>query len=735
MRSTISKEGVERSAPADQLRALIERARGAALATSSSLSPAIAKVDCVVDDLIDLIGAALVERDRLQGLLSALSEIDTVTDRGALAPVVAQVAARILAADHAVVALSKDGVLELAGEWGEASNGSANRWRSAPSANVGPRASSPSVPPIARRSDSHPAGHELVVPMRASDVEGVIYADMLSSGGQFREQDEALALLLAEYAAIALGRLRAREREHTATSRLAVTLDTIREGVVSWDPHGVIFSTNAAVERMLRVGRDDLVGQRVSRMPALAPLWAVVCATPRLEGAIVRLPSGSFVVSTRSLGGAGDASEGEGIVVTLVELDRAQKIAQRIGAARPRYGFHDVVGATPALLRAVNVARQAATVESTVLITGESGTGKEIIAQAIHTSGARAAEPFIGINVAALPRELLEAELFGYERGAFTGARNDGNLGKFELAGSGTILLDEIGDMPLDMQAKLLRVLQERVVVRLGGSTERRVDARVIATTHRNLSQLVDEGKFRMDLLYRLRVMSIKLPPLRERPEDIETLARHYLLRFAEQQRKRVVDLGPEVFAELLHYEWPGNVRELANVMESEVSLLPPDTTVLTSLATRLVGRFRSMGPMTTDEYRAATGEFCVPSTGVYPSYAPRDFRPSSTGELGSVEPPPFSPLAAVIPLAEVEKKAYLHALEKCHQNVPRAADALGVSKVTFYAKLRSWGMHPRGRFDEDGAPSVRRRSTTATRAETFDPPTRTRITKVPTGK
>src|SRR5262249_44875023 len=145
-----------------------------------------------------------------------------------------------------------------------------------------------------------------------------------------------------------------------------------------------------------------------------------------------------------------------------------------------------------------------------------------------------ASEPFVGINVAALPRDLLEAELFGYERGAFTGAKNEGNLGKFELAGHGTILLDEVGEMPLDMQAKLLRVLQERVITRLGGSVESPVHARVMATTHRNLQVLVDEGKFRMDLLFRLRVIAIELPSLRDRPEDILLLAHHHLARFAE---------------------------------------------------------------------------------------------------------------------------------------------------------------------------------------------------------
>ena len=389
------------------------------------------------------------------------------------------------------------------------------------------------------------------------------------------------------------------------------------------------------------------------------------------------------------------------------ELDRAQKLAQRIGATRPRYGFHDVIGKSEPLQRAIAVARQAATIDATVLITGESGTGKEIIAQAIHTAGARAAEPFVGLNVAALPRELLEAELFGYERGAFTGARSEGNVGKLELAGTGTLLLDEIGEMPLDMQAKLLRALQERVVVRLGGSAERPVHARVMATTHRDLQQLVDEGKFRTDLLHRLRVLSIELPPLRERREDIPILAQHYLLRFAEQQRKRVKEVGPGVFEELEGYEWPGNVRELANVIEAEVSLLAPDATTLDRLATRLAGRFRG-------------------------SIAP------TTGQHPTVELPPLSASAPIIPLAELEKKAFLHALDKCSQNVARAAEALGVSKVTFYAKLRSWGLHPRDRIDEEGPTNVRRQRVAESvtgrspkAAEPFEPPTRTSATKI----
>jgi transcriptional regulator with PAS, ATPase and Fis domain len=688
----------------DATLSLLETVRSTALAMSASTAPAMGDLDRIVHDLIDFIGAALVERDRMRNLLVALSDIDAAADKDALPPLVARLAARILEADHVIVALtSKDGRLEPAGQWGEAPAEMANEWRAATIEAIGrERPKSPSEIPVVLRADETVAGPVLVAPMRVGSLEGAIYADKLARSGKFREQDQSLAFLLAEYSAIALGRLQAMEQERAALRRLAVTLDAIRDGVVSWDGEGCILSSNTALERMLRVSHSEIVGARIDSVATLAPLVALLANNARVDGSVVRLPTGSFVVSARPLAGSEDTAA-RGMVATLVELDRAQKLAQRITGARPRYGFNDIVGTSPPLVNAIAIAKQAAAVDSTVLITGESGTGKEIVAQAIHSAGPRAAEPFVGINVAALPRELLEAELFGYDRGAFTGARAEGNVGKFELAGAGTILLDEIGEMPMDMQTKLLRVLQERVIVRLGGSTERPVNARVIATTHRDLSQLVEEGKFRMDLLYRLRVLSIELPPLRDRPEDIDVLAQHYLMKFAEQQRKRVRELGQRVYDEMESYDWPGNIRELANVMEAEVSMLTADVERLDRLATRLAGRFHGSA---------------IPST----------------GQFRAVDPGVLSALSPIIPLAELEKKAFLHALDRSNQSVARAAEALGVSKVTFYAKLRAWGLHPRDQFGEEGPTSVRRQ-----RAEQpndpFEPPTRTSTSKIRTEK
>ncbi len=663
--------GAAQHADATSLAGRIEDVRGAARDQASLAMQAVGELDESMRDLVELIGAALFERDRLRVLLNVLSEIDKAADGDALPARVATLAAPLLDADRVVVAMDRGGVLTALAEAGHAQPGTEDDWRqhlSPESGRPSARASDPTQ--LSTRTGETLCGPRIAVPIRLPDSTGVLYADKLRRAGQFREQDESIAHLLAEYVGLAFGRLQAREQEWFALHQLAVTLDTIRDGVVSCDAQGVVVSFNAAAARMLHLPHHDLRGVRLSSEPSLAPLWSMLAVNPRVDGSVVRLAHASYVVTSRPISEGDD--EGRGFVMTLVELDRAQKIAQRLSATRTRYGFHDIIGASSSLQAAIAMARRAATIDANVLINGESGTGKEVIAQAIHTAGPRANEPFIGVNCAAVPRELLEAELFGYEKGAFTGARSEGNPGKFELAAGGTILLDEIGDMPLDMQAKLLRVLQERVVTRLGGRAEVSVQARVIATTHRDLAQLVDEGKFRMDLFYRLRVLAFELPPLRDRPEDIPVLAQHYLTRFAEQQRKRVRELGPRVHDELGRYDWPGNVRELANVMEAEVSLAPPDVDVLDRLATRLVGRFR------TASNTATTGEWRAVVTS------------------GGIDQP-------IVPLAEVEKRAILTAIERCGGSVSKAAEALGVSKVTIYAKLRSWGMHPRDRLDETG--------------------------------
>ncbi len=237
-----------------------------------------------------------------------------------------------------------------------------------------------------------------------------------------------------------------------------------------------------------------------------------------------------------------------------------------------RYGFPKIIGEDKALGEVSRALQRAATSEATVLLLGESGTGKELFARALHHLSPRRAGPFVAINCAAIPGELLENELFGHEKGAYTGAVSR-KLGKLELASGGTVLLDEMGELPFALQSKLLRVLQERMFERVGGTTTLAADVRIVAATNRDLRKAVERGEFREDLYFRLSVFPIAIPPLRERKGDIPLLARHYVERFCRTMNKAVIDIPDECMERLCRYEWPGNVRELANCLERAVIL------------------------------------------------------------------------------------------------------------------------------------------------------------------
>jgi formate hydrogenlyase transcriptional activator len=241
-------------------------------------------------------------------------------------------------------------------------------------------------------------------------------------------------------------------------------------------------------------------------------------------------------------------------------------------AVRTEAAFGDVVGESPAVLGALANVRKVAATDSTVLVTGETGTGKELIVRAIHTLGRRKDKVLVKVNCAALPAGVIESELFGHEKGAFTGALTR-KVGRFELAHGGTLFLDEVGDLPLELQAKLLRVLQEGEFERVGGTSTLKVDVRLIAATNRDLERAVSEGRFRADLYYRLNVFPIHLPPLRDRRQDIPRLARHFAMHYAAKMGKPVGPLSADAVDRLATYGWPGNVRELQNVIERAVIL------------------------------------------------------------------------------------------------------------------------------------------------------------------
>jgi DNA-binding NtrC family response regulator len=309
----------------------------------------------------------------------------------------------------------------------------------------------------------------------------------------------------------------------------------------------------------------------------------------------------------------------------------------------------ELVGSSPSLLEVFKAVGRVAGSPATVLVTGESGTGKELVARAIHRASGRAGGPFVAVNCAAIPEDLLESELFGHERGAFTGAVAR-RVGRFERANRGTLFLDEIGDMSLVLQAKILRALQEREIERLGGEERIRVDVRVVAATHRELEARIRDGEFREDLYYRLAVVRLHLAPLRERPEDVRELALHYAARFAAEYGRAVRWLSEAALERRVAHRWPGNVRELRNVMERAVLTAPGDT------------------------LRAADVTLDAPRA------------PAVAGDVEEGYPPTLS-------LAEVERRHLARVLERVDGQVGRAAEVLGVHRNTVARKLREHGL------------------------------------------
>ncbi len=268
--------------------------------------------------------------------------------------------------------------------------------------------------------------------------------------------------------------------------------------------------------------------------------------------------------------------------------------------ANPRR-FEQIIGSSPALESVLAQVERVAPTDSTVLVQGETGTGKELIARAIHNLSSRCGRPFIKLNCAAIPFDLLESELFGHEKGAFTGAIAQ-KIGRFELADKGTLFLDEVGDIPLALQPKLLRVLQEQEFERLGSGRTHQVDVRLVAATHRNLVEMVKRNEFRSDLYYRLNVFPIPLPPLRQRREDIPALVEHFVEIYARRMSRQIDQISPQTMAELTSYAWPGNIRELQNFIERSVILTSGNVLESPLASLRNAAEAQSLGPITMED-------------------------------------------------------------------------------------------------------------------------------------
>ncbi|MGI6722512.1 MAG: sigma-54 interaction domain-containing protein [Anaerovoracaceae bacterium] len=381
-------------------------------------------------------------------------------------------------------------------------------------------------------------------------------------------------------------------RAEIARREMMTVLETAHEGILAIDKSGYIRHSNSRAAELFRSARTDVIGAHLNKFmtgsPALDVLRTGKGYTEREE--LYRSDMGALhVIATAKPYFAG--SEIEGVVLSFRDIQEAQKLAYKMTTKKVKNTFDDIIGSSAAISRAKDQALITSRGDSTVLITGESGTGKEMFAKAIHYSGPRSSQPFVTVNCGAIPENLLESELFGYEKGAFTGASEKGKKGKFEMADGGTIFLDEIGDMPMHLQVKILHVLQNMRFERVGGNGDIMVDVRVIAATNKNLEGMIKEDKFREDLYYRLSVIPIDIPPLRERREDIPLFMDYFLKKYNSYMGRDLRGFTDDVYDLYMSYDWPGNVRELENAIEYSTNMTQSDIIDVSDVPRRISTR------------------------------------------------------------------------------------------------------------------------------------------------
>lgn len=442
------------------------------------------------------------------------------------------------------------------------------------------------------------------------------------------------------------------------------------DGVIFVERDGTIGHVNPAAEKILQKGSRMLKGSFIGDIIAfprdIRGSWEK--GEPQEYSDVeITVKNGEEDVNCIASGIVVRDEKGEitGTLIIINPVKRIRRLVNRFSGAHATFCFSDIIGKDPRFVEAVKMARMAAATSSSVLLQGESGTGKELFAQAIHNGSARCNEPFVAVNCGAIPRELLGSELFGYADGAFTGAKKGGRPGKFELASGGTLFLDEIGEMPLGKQVALLRAIQEKEITRLGDDKVIPVDVRIICATNKDLYQEVLKGNFRQDLYYRLNVISIVLPPLRERIADIPLLFYHFLEDISEKMKIKVPQVDKEVLDYLSVYSWPGNVRELHNVVERLLNITGGDKITAAHLPEEITGvrsRLREAG---TSSYHTLEPFLSV-------EQERQRYKRNLEGE---------------------EYRMLLGLISKYGGNVTRIAKEMGVSRNTVYRKMKKYGI------------------------------------------
>lgn len=448
-------------------------------------------------------------------------------------------------------------------------------------------------------------------------------------------------------------------QEREKAERFRIIIEYALEGIVAVDQEGLINVFNKTARKIMKVEDKPVEGRPIESVIPETGLVETLKTGEKKLGVLQKIED--TTIST-NLVPIKVNNRVTGAVATFQDVTKIQELEEEIRKKLhhkglfAKYHFTDIIGKSKALREALEIADKFSKVDSNILLIGETGTGKELMAQSIHNASNRSKGPFVAINCAALPPSLLESELFGYAEGAFTGAARGGKQGLFELAHKGTIFLDEVADISLELQGRLLRVLQEKEIMRIGDNKIIPVDVRVISATNKSLKSLVDEGKFRLDLLYRLDVLKISIPPLRDRGADIILLAEEFLKKYNKKLHKQIRSISPDAQDLLLQHKWPGNIRELRNVCE-RLSVLATGDEITVEDVRRVL-----------DYNPGATSEQSPPS-------APETARPAAKS------------------LSSLEREAILSALEKTGNNKAKAAELLGISRTTLWRKIKDFNL------------------------------------------
>ncbi len=488
------------------------------------------------------------------------------------------------------------------------------------------------------------------------DTRGEIIGTMDLTGYSEQVHPHTLGMVVA--AANAIEQILQVKEYNEALSMAKVYTDTIIDnissGILTADVDGTIKTVNQTISELFGYSAGEV---RKMKAWQLFEGWDQVLAAARVHQGYVdeevlvnsRKNKLQFNLSTYPIVDSRNALRD--IIFVFKDVKKVRKLANRIMGRHAVYTFDKILGENKHFCKVVDFAKKVADSRSSILIMGESGTGKELFAQAIHNHSDRHEEPFVALNCGAIPRTLIEAELFGYEEGAFTGAKTSGNPGKFEIADGGTLFLDEIGEMPLDMQTRLLRVIEEGTVSRVGGTKEIVVDVRIIAATNKDLEEEVKKGNFRKDLYYRLNVLPLILPPLRQRKDDIPMLTDFFMKRISKRLNKKPFPLTEAQMKQLIDYDWPGNIRELENFIE-------------------LIINTEAM-PASLD-------------TGVQEGVMQSGITPIQFAWMPGEED---------VTLNEVQKRHILHTLIKYNGNISISAKALGIARNTLYRNIEAYGI------------------------------------------